>query len=110
MKFEQDSEVLHSNTCPQPVSKQTSLLKAMKWNNFWHDGSRICSRVCLPFRSTWFHLWFSYRFMLSCYLWLLISCNCVVFWILLDCIISLYFVVIWDRVLEHTHKKRKDVN
>jgi len=25
-----------------------------------HDGCRMRSRKCLPFRSTWFHLWFSY--------------------------------------------------
>jgi len=24
-----------------------------------HDGCRMRSRKCLPFRSTWFHLWFS---------------------------------------------------
>jgi len=24
-----------------------------------HDGCRMGSRKCLPFRSTWFHLWFS---------------------------------------------------
>jgi len=24
-----------------------------------HDGYRIRSKKCLPFRSTWFHLWFS---------------------------------------------------
>jgi len=26
------------------------------WN---HDGCRMWSRKCLPFQSTWFHLWFS---------------------------------------------------
>jgi len=24
-----------------------------------HDGYRMRSRKCLPFRSTWFHIWFS---------------------------------------------------
>jgi len=24
-----------------------------------HDGCRMRSRIRLPFRSTWFHLWFS---------------------------------------------------
>jgi len=44
-----------------------------------NDGCRTRSRKCLPFRSTWFHLRFSFRFMLSC---LLISCDSLVFWIL----------------------------
>jgi len=58
--MKQDSKVLHSNTRPRPVSKQTSLVEmAVKWNNLWHDGCRMWSKICLPFRSTWFHLWFS---------------------------------------------------
>jgi len=30
------------------------------WIRHWrnHDGCRMRSRKCLPFRSTWFHLWF----------------------------------------------------
>jgi len=51
-----------------------------------HDGRRMWSRKCLPFRSTWFYPWFSWRFMLSCHLCLLISCDSLVFWILsFDC-------------------------
>jgi len=54
-----------------------------------------------PFCSTWFHLWFSYRFMLFCYLCLLISCNSVFgFWVLLDCMVCLYFAVIWGEKKE----------
>jgi len=48
-----------------------------------HDGSRMRSRKCLPFRSTWFHLWFSKRFVLSCHLCLLFSCYSLVFWVLI---------------------------
>jgi len=56
--IKKDSEVLHSNTCHLPVSKRTSLVEmAVKWNNLWHDGRRMW--ICLPFQSTWFHLWFS---------------------------------------------------
>jgi len=47
-----------------------------------HDGCRMRSRKCFPCRSTWFHLWFSERFLLSCHLCLFISCYSLVFWIL----------------------------
>jgi len=42
------------------IPKQTSLLEmVVKWNNLWHDGCRMWSRICLHFQNTWFHLWFS---------------------------------------------------
>jgi len=51
-----------------------------------HDGCRMRSRKCLPFRSTWFRLWFSWRFVLSCHLCLLVSCYGLVFCLLsFDC-------------------------
>jgi len=41
---------------------------------------------CLPFRGAWFRLWFSWKFMLSCRLCLLISCDSLVFCLLsFDC-------------------------
>jgi len=44
---QQDSKVLHNNTCPLPVSKQTSLVEmAVKWNNVWYDGCRMWNRMC----------------------------------------------------------------
>jgi len=54
------------------------------------------SRKCLPFWNTWFHLWFSKRFMLSCHLCLFNSCIFLVFWIWslflwFDCLVFLYF-------------------
>jgi len=76
---------------------------AVKWNNLWHDGCRMWCRICLPFQSTWFHLWFSW-FMLSCYLCLLILCNCDVFWIWFERMVSLYFVVI----LRPSMRKKKE--
>jgi len=41
-----------------------------------------CGAGNVPFRSTWFHFWFLYMFMLFCHLCLLISCNCLFCWIL----------------------------
>jgi len=56
----------------------------------YHDGCRMRSRKFVPFRSAWSHLWFSWRFMLSCHLCLHVLCDSLVFWILsFDCSVCL---------------------
>jgi len=59
-----------------------------------HDGCRMRSRKCLPFRSTWFHLW------ISCCLVICVSLFHVIvlsfgFWVfivpLFDCLVSVIF-------------------
>jgi len=37
----------------------TSTFHSWIWHRGHHDGCRMRSRKCLPFRSTWIHLWFS---------------------------------------------------
>jgi len=36
-----------------------STFYSLKRHRGLHDGCGMRSRKCLPFRSTWFHLWFS---------------------------------------------------
>jgi len=57
-----------------------------------HDGCRMRSGKCLPFRSAWFHLWFSWKFVLSCHLCLLVSCDGLIFWLFLLFAWYLYFL------------------
>jgi len=45
-------------------------------------GCHMRGGRCLSFRSAWFLLWFLWRFMFSCRLYLLVSCYSLVFWIL----------------------------
>jgi len=56
----------------------------------------------VPFRGTWFRLWFSWRFMLSCHLCLLISCYGLVFCLLsFDCSFCLtawYLYIFYFRI------------
>jgi len=55
----------------------------------------------LPFRSTWFHHWFSYGFMLYCHLCLLISYHSLAFWLFLlfDCLVSIFFTYITLKLM-----------
>jgi len=75
-----------------------------------HDGAACGTGHSYPSRSsTWFHLWFSWRCMLSCHLCLLISCYSLGFWILnFDCsfcliMVSIFFLMKFMSLQSNRH-------